>query len=215
MLAEDAAGQIRTLKLDKPILFGRSNGAVTAALVASIQPKLARAVLLEDPPMGGVARPNIGAATPGAENWFDAWLKWMQDLGRRPHGERIASTVARWPHGTPVLPDEPVWPEEEFVPWVEGLARFDTSIFRRKISFWSLMSYVDDVTQIPCPILLLAGNLAHGSLVSEEGAELLEAGWQQGTLVRFENAGHLISRGRTFAPALAVIKTFLEHLSEP
>jgi pimeloyl-ACP methyl ester carboxylesterase len=209
LLAEDAAELIRALKLDSSILFGRSNGAVTAALVASMQPKLARAVLLEDPPMGGMPRPNVSAATQGGENWFDAWLQWMQGLSQRPHEERIASTVARWPHGAPVLPDEPIWPEEEFVPWVEGLAQFDTSIFRRKISFWSLMPYLEQVAQVSCPILLLAGNPDHGSLVSEDGVELLKARWQRGTLVRIENAGHVISRGRTFASSLAVIKTFL------
>lgn len=213
LLAEDAVKLIAALKLDNPVLFGRSNGAVTAALVAGGQPDLARAVLLEDPPMGGVPRPNVSTTGLDGGNWFDAWLKWMQALGQQPHQERIASAVARWPHGTPVAPGEPVWPEEEFVPWVEGLAQFDTSVFRRKISFWSLMPYLDQVAGIRCPILLLAGNPAHGSLASDEGAELLGAGWQRGTLVRFENTGHLITRGRTFAAALEVIKTFLEQHS--
>jgi pimeloyl-ACP methyl ester carboxylesterase len=144
-----------------------------------------------------------------AGNWFEEWLEWLRGLSRRPHAERIAAVVERWPHGTPVLPDEPIWPEDEFVPWVEGLAHFDTTVFERKIGYWSLLPYLDQVAQIPCPILLLAGNPEYGSLVPEDAAETLELAAQQGSVVRFANAGHLISRGRTTAAFVAAVRAFL------
>jgi pimeloyl-ACP methyl ester carboxylesterase len=38
ILVEDVAGLIRTLNLERPMLIGRSNGAVTAFLVAARYP---------------------------------------------------------------------------------------------------------------------------------------------------------------------------------
>lgn len=213
LLAEDARALIHALALRRPILYGRSNGAVTAVLVAAAQPELARAVILEDPPLGGMPRPNVEPGAPGGGNWFADWLRWLQGLRQRPHAERIASTAARWPHGTPVLPDEPLWPEDEFVPWVEALAQFDTTVFERKISFWSLTPYLEQLAQIPQPLLLMAGNPLYGSLAPEGVEELLT--WQRGTLMRFEDAGHLMSRGRAFDGCLAAVHAFLREQTAP
>ncbi|RIK41124.1 MAG: hypothetical protein DCC55_12935 [Chloroflexi bacterium] len=209
LLAEDAGALIRTLGLERPILFGRSNGAVTAVLVAAAQPEPARAIILEEPPLGGMPRPNVKPGAQGGGNWFADWLGWIQSLSQRPHAERIAAAAARWPHGTPVLPDEPIWPEAEFVPWVEALAQFDTTVFERKISFWSLAPYLENIAQIPCPILLMAGNPLHGSLVAE-GVEEMPA-WQGRTVVRFDQAGHFVSRGRTYLACLEGVRTFLNE----
>jgi N-formylmaleamate deformylase len=207
LLAQDAAALIDKLALQQPVLFGRSNGAVTAVLMALAQPTLPRALILEEPPLGGMPRPNFEPSGQGGGNWFEAWLTWLRGLGQQPHHERIASSVARWPHGIPVLPDEPVWPEADFVPWVEALAQFDTTVFSRKISFWSLVPYLEQMTQIHCPVLLMAGNPDFGSLVPE-GAEEAVA-WQGRTVVRFAQAGHLISRGRTYEECLGVVEGFL------
>jgi pimeloyl-ACP methyl ester carboxylesterase len=209
LLADDALALLDALKLDRPILMGRSNGAVTAVMVAEARPGLPRALLLEEPPMGGMPRPNVRPAPQMAGNWFEEWLQWLQSLHRLPHTERVMAVAARWPHGTPVLADEPIWPEAEFVPWVEGLARFDTTVFQRQIGYWSLLPYLAQIDQIPCPILLLAGNPEHGSLAPEDEAETFEIAARQGTVVRFEQAGHLISRGRTFDAFMAVVKSFL------
>ncbi|MCL4861158.1 MAG: alpha/beta hydrolase [Caldilineaceae bacterium] len=214
LLAEDAAALIETLTLQQPILFGRSNGAVTAVLVALAQPTLARALILEEPPLGGMPRPNVQPdGAQGGGNWFEAWLSWLRGLRQQPHLERIASSAARWPHGIPVLPDEPVWPEEEFVPWVEALAQFDTTVFRRKISFWSLLPYVGQLAQIPAPILLMGGNPEYGSLVPEGAEEAAE--WRGRTVVRFARAGHLVSRGRSFGGCLAAVQRFLREQTPP
>jgi N-formylmaleamate deformylase len=207
LLAEDAAALFDKLALQRPVLFGRSNGAVTAVLVALAQPGLARALILEEPPMGGMPRPNVQPGGQGGGNWFEAWLTWLRGLSQQPHRERIASAVARWPHGIPVLPDEPVWPEADFVPWVEALVQFDTTVFSRKISFWSLVPYVGQVAQLPAPILLLAGNPEFGSLVPEGAEQAPE--WQGRTVVRFAQAGHLISRGQTDKEYLRVVEGFL------
>jgi pimeloyl-ACP methyl ester carboxylesterase len=207
LLAEDAVALSDKLALQQPILFGRSNGAVTAVLVALVRPGLARALILEEPPMGGMPRPNVEPGSQGGGNWFEAWLTWLRGLGQQPHRERIASSVARWPHGIPVLPDEPVWPEADFVPWVEALAQFDTTVFSRKISFWSLLPHVGQLPQISAPILLMAGNPEAGSLVPDGAEEAAE--WQGRTTVRFARAGHLISRGRTHDECLGVVEGFL------
>jgi len=47
--ANDIVGLIKTLKLSPPILIGHSMGGMTAAVVASRNPKLLRALILADP----------------------------------------------------------------------------------------------------------------------------------------------------------------------
>ena len=47
--ADDVAGLIKTLRLSSPILIGHSMGGLTAAVVASRNPKLLRGLILADP----------------------------------------------------------------------------------------------------------------------------------------------------------------------
>src|SRR5947209_7619464 len=49
-LADDVAGVIRELGLEKPYIFGHSMGAETATALAANYPDLLRAIILEDPP---------------------------------------------------------------------------------------------------------------------------------------------------------------------
>jgi N-formylmaleamate deformylase len=200
------------LHLERPVLMGRSNGAVTAALVAANHPDLVRAVVLEEPPSGGMPRPAIRQEQVGQQNWFQAWLRWMEGLKRMPHATRLASAIARWPHGLPVPPDEPVWPEDDFVPYVEALAQFDTNIFKHNIGYWSLVPYLERVAGITCPVLLVAGNPELGSLVPAEVADELCAAWSYGQCTHITEAGHIISRGRTHDRFMQVVQPFLSRL---
>lgn len=211
ILAEDVAALIEVLQLDNPILLGRSNGAVTAVLVAAAHPQRVRAILLEDPPSGGMPRPTVTQEPLESQNWFQAWLSWMESLKTLPHEERLASAIERWPTGLPIPPGTPVWPEDDFVSYVAALARFDTNIFKRKIGYWSLVPYLDRIPEIACPILLLAGNPELGSVIPPETAAHIEATWQQGQLVQFDDAGHIISRGQTFPAFLMAVRSFLQE----
>jgi pimeloyl-ACP methyl ester carboxylesterase len=210
LLADDVAALLETLKLERPFLIGRSNGAVTAVLVAAAHPDRVRGLVLEEPPAGGMPRPTIRQEQVQQQNWFQAWLQWMQRLEQMPHQERLASAIARWPHGLPVPPDEPLWPEDDFVPYVTALAQFKTDIFRQKIGYWSLVSYLEQAAGLTCPVLLVAGNPEIGSLVPEETAAELAASWPQGQVVRVAEAGHIISRGRPSVQFMGHLQSLLD-----
>jgi pimeloyl-ACP methyl ester carboxylesterase len=111
ILAADVVALINALKLDRPILIGRSNGAITAFLIATDDPPLVRALILEDPPAGGRPAPAVRPEVLTGNNWFQEWLTWLQRLKGMTHAERVASAAARWPHGMPIPQDEPLWGE--------------------------------------------------------------------------------------------------------
>jgi pimeloyl-ACP methyl ester carboxylesterase len=63
--AEDLAGLIQELKLDKPIVMGHSMGSSAVAWFAAKYPDVPRAVVLEDP--GLVPRPNSAVRSDSSE----------------------------------------------------------------------------------------------------------------------------------------------------
>lgn len=209
LLADDTAALLDALELERPFLVGRSNGAITAVLVAAAHPDRVRGLALEDPPAGGMPRPVIRQEQTQGQNWFQAWLQWMQRLGKMSHEEQMAAAMARWPHGLPAPPDEPLWPEDDFVPYVAALAQFNTNIFRQKIGYWSLGAYLEEAAALTCPLLLITGNPELGSLVPEETAAQLAASWPQGQVVRVAEAGHIVSRGRSHVQFMQHLQSFL------
>jgi len=212
ILTDDALSLVEALKLDRPIVLGHSNGAVTAYLMAVRQPDLVRALMMEDPPAGG--RPIPAASQEVLEgsnnNWYDEWMGWMRHLKTMSHDERVQSAAARWPHGMPIPPDEPLWGEDDFVGRTESLAHFDLSIFDTKIDFWSLLNYLEQATQITCPMLLLTGDPMLGSLVTEDVVLTLMARVPQMQWQQIEGGSHILSRGRPFEQTLTTIGAFLD-----
>ncbi len=158
ILTDDAISLVEALNLEQPIVLGHSNGAVTAYLMTVQQPDLVRALVMEDPPAGGRPIPAVSQdVLEGGNNWYDEWMGWMRQLKTMPHDEQIRSTVARWPHGMPIPPDEPLWCEDDFMGRIESLSRFDLALFDTKIDFWSLLNYLEQANRITCPTLLLTG----------------------------------------------------------
>jgi len=213
ILTDDALSLVEVLELERPVVLGHSNGAVTAYLTAVQQPDCLRALVMEEPPAGGRPMPAVRQEVLTGNNWYDEWMGWLRRLKRMPHDERVQSTAARWPHGLPIPQDEPLWGEDEFVSRIESLAHFDISIFERKVDFWSLLDYLDQATRITCPLLLLTGEPMLGSLVTEDVVLTLmervpQLQWQQ-----IEGGSHILSRGRTFERTLAAIEVFLDATS--
>lgn len=209
VLTADVVALISALKLDRPILSGRSNGAITAFLLAAQHPNLVRALIMEDPPAGGRPAPAVRQEVLTGNNWFQEWMTWLQRLKHLPHDERVASTAARWPHGMPIPQDEPLWNEDDFVGYVESMASFDNSIFQQQIAYWTLVPYLDAIDKIACPILLLTGEPMLGSVMPEDVVLTLmercpRLQWQQ-----IAGGGHILSRGRPFAQYRKAMETFL------
>jgi len=210
ILTDDALSLVEMLKLERPIVLGHSNGAVTAYLMTVRQPDLVRALVMEEPPAGGRPMPAVRTEVLADNNWYDEWMSWMRRLKTMPHGERVQSAAARWPHGMPIPQDEPLWGEDDFVGRIESLTHFDTSIFDTKIEFWSLLNYLDQATHIVCPMLLLTGEPLLGSMVAEDVILRLMERVQQLQWRQIEGGAHFLSRGRPFERTLAAINAFLE-----
>ncbi|MCI0399353.1 MAG: alpha/beta hydrolase [Chloroflexi bacterium] len=211
ILASDVVALIHTLGLERPILLGHSNGAVTAARLAATEPGLARAAILVDPPLQA-PRPPAGeqAGEQGGDfnDWFSGWLAWLQGLKSQTHAERVAAFAASWPHGQPVPPDEPLWPEEDLVPFVEAHALFNLDLFQQGVAYWSLNDYLEIVPQITCPILLITSGIQAGERV-EASVQRLVSSWQNGRHVPMPGTGHMVSHGRSHDDFMAVLTNFL------
>lgn len=212
ILTDDILSLVEMLKLERPVVLGHSNGAVTAYLMAMRQPDRLHALVMEDPPAGGRPMPAARQELLEGQNWFNEWMEWMRRLKTMPHDVRVQSAMARWPHGMPIPQDESLWGEDDFVGHIESLAHFDISIFDTKIDFWSLLNYLDQATRITCPTLLLTGEPLLGSMVAEDVVLTLMERMPQLQWQQIEGGGHILSRGRPFERTLAAIDAFLDSV---
>lgn len=202
LLAEDVAGMIRVLKLETPILLGHSMGGGTAVLVAATYPDLARSILLEDPPWDNIPSPQI-ANSEGYKAWLTPWLAWLEHLKTQTHEERLVSSLAQLPPGSPV------WPEDEYVPWVEASAQLDPDLVKLGTT-WSIKNVLvrELVPRITCPVLLMQASSTFPVFGAPQQAQQVPSAWPHVKTVRFENTGHLIHREQ-FDQFIGVIKAFL------
>lgn len=201
LLAEDVAGVLRELKLERASLLGHSMGAQTAALVAAGSPDLVHAVILEDPPWHDTPRAQI-AQSEGYRAWFNSWLAWLEQLRALPHAEQMAAALGHMPPGSPM-------PEEEYVAWVDASAHLSLDLARSSMSLWNqeVTPWREVVPRIACPILLMT---ARSGVMTQQDAQEAAALWRRGRVARFEQAGHQIHVD-AFEPFIAAVKGFLSE----
>ena len=92
--AEDLAGLIQELKLDKPIVMGHSMGSSAVAWFAAKYPDVPRAVVLEDP--GLVRRPN-SAARSGSSEMRDKMRAQILQRNNMPLDQIVAECMEKTP----------------------------------------------------------------------------------------------------------------------
>lgn len=203
--AEDVAGALRELKLERPALLGHSMGAETAALVAASHPELVHAVVLEDPAWHDTPMRGQMAQSEGYRAWFNSWLAWLEQLRTLPHAEQMAAALRQMPPGSSM-------PEEEYVPWVDASAHLSFDLARSSMALWNqeVTPWREVVPRIACPILLMTGNKARSAVMTQQNAQEVAALWQRGRLARFEQAGHQIHVD-AFEPFIAAVKGFLSE----
>ncbi len=192
LLTADAVGVCRELHLEKPVLFGHSMGALTAAQVASSNPTLARSLVLEDPPLH--SRPPVRHPS---EDEPAKWQREMGDLLTLPRTEQLALAFTRHPD----------WSEEETIPWLDAKMQFRPEVMTYRLSLFE-RSWREIIPYIICPILLLTGMPARGALVTPDLAREVVLSWQNGQAKYINGAGHSIHRDR-FAETMAAVQTFL------
>ncbi len=207
--ADDLAGLITALGLDKPVVIGHSMGARTAAIAAGRHPQLIRAVILEDPP------------------WFDSWSTqadidaYLEELkNNQPSLED--NRFKSWLTEVDTIPVEELeaqcradntdWPEGEFEPWAVSKHQFNMQIFDvidrdKKLSpLWP-----QTAAAITCPALLITAEVERGALVTPELAAEFTERVPTARSVHIADAGHSIRRNQ-YAAYVAIVREFLSEI---
>ncbi len=213
LLTRDVIELIRTLSLRRPIVWGHSNGALTAADVAASAPELASAIVLEDPPWGEAPAQFSKHASeegpwPGFTNWYNGWIAWHKALRNQMLEERIASSKGYLPPGANS------WSEEEMELYLEGQAQFNLDVLKFVPFVPTRTPWRETVERIQCPILLLTANPERGAMVTPEEARKIATTWQQGQYVSFPEVGHFLHREmqeEQFDRLVSVVRNFLHE----
>jgi N-formylmaleamate deformylase len=196
--ADDLAGLVRELGLDRPVLLGHSMGALTALVAAVRHPTLPAALVLEDPPphwLGPHDRDD-DSATVSREA--------MLALKRLTFDELVVAQRRDSPH----------WPEDETARWARAKQRFHpdvTAIFGTHSDHAAdrLRAALDAVT---CPVLLLTGDPGQGALVTAEAAAVLGDHLADLEVVHLPGTGHSI-RHDDPAGYGAAVRAFLARIA--
>jgi len=193
-MAEDAAGVIRELKLEKPFVYGHSMGAGTATRLAADHPDLVRAVLLEDPGWRDAPPTSERDASSQRPRMFD----WVYDLQALSREERIARGRAM----------NPGWPEVDIIPWADSKAEFNSALLQRTPT--PDQPWRELIARISCPILLITGDPELHSIVTPATAHEAEQIWKNGEVLHIEGAGHNVHRDR-YEATMPAIRDFLNR----
>ncbi len=187
-LADDVAGLIKALHLNKPAVLGHSMGGLTALILAANYPDLAGCLLMEDPPF----------SAPATAGEITAWMRQWGASVRQWQGDSLEDLMAAEHERSPR------WSEAELKPWAESKHQLDLDVFEAHLprpTWQSLMPKVE------CPILLIYGD--NGTMVDDALAAEAASLWKQGESVQIAGAGHCIRRDNLH-DFLAVVHQFLK-----
>ena len=207
LLVEDAAGVIRALKLDHPRIIGLSQGGSTVLRLAATYPELVRSFIFEG---WGDESPQSGDFTnsEGYRAWFNTWLAWLERLRTLSHQERMLSAL---PQLVPTMGGS-MWPEDEYVPMVEGYAQVNLDLARYSMNLWSGTDRDEPaelLKRVTCPALIMK----HAWAFPAQGTQpaVREGASEQPNIriVYFEHTGHLIRRV-AFEQYITLVRDFLK-----
>ncbi len=158
-----------------PVLVGLSMGGGTAAAVAGVRPDLVRAVVLEDPVLGG--------------GRFNDELG--EELVERRVREKRAVTAD--PQGTLAKGrrEHPSWPESEYSPWRDAKLQTDTGMLR-DVMTTVRTPWPEVVAAIAVRTLVVLGR--QGIWTEEQIEELRKVAADRVRVEIVENAGHCVRR---------------------
>lgn len=195
--AEDLAGLIRALKLEKPILMGHSMGSSSVAWFAAKYPDIPGAVILEDPRLiprpSSSPRSSANAASAAAQERRRAQILARNNMS-------YEALVAQ------CLKNTPQWGRSECEYWAPSKRLHHPDTAFRSRSGRPAMSEL--FAKITAPTLILKAD-AQGAdrRKNEEVAELLK----NGRIVHVEGARHNVRRDQK-ARLLKALRTFLGEL---
>ncbi len=191
-MADDLAGLIEGLDLDRPVVAGHSMGAGYTQNAATRYPHLMRAIVLEDP--GWRDRP---MATGEHADRSVRMRGGFEEIQAASFDDALAIVRAQF---DPAVSDE--------------MVRFLTQS-KRELNLNILNSFrgPDDdwrdlVAKVKCPLLLFTGNPERGGLVTEAAYQEAVKLAPQIERVHVDTVGHLI-RYEAFDTFMAALKPFL------
>jgi pimeloyl-ACP methyl ester carboxylesterase len=169
VLAEEGAS--------RPILVGLSMGGGTAAAVAARRPELVRAVVLEDPVLGG-GRFSDEHATEFAERRVRERQGALDDP---------ATTLARGRR------EHPGWPETEYGPWGEAKQQTEVEVLR-DLDTTVHTPWPEVAAAIEVPALVVLGS--DGIWSPEMREQLVALGNDRLEIEEVDGAAHCVRRDR-------------------
>jgi pimeloyl-ACP methyl ester carboxylesterase len=192
--ADDLAGVIRELKLVRPVVMGHSMGSFAAAAFAAKYPDVARAVVLEDPNLGGARRPGAAGAAADPEARRAALLA----TNNRSEAELVAQCMK----------NSPKWGQSECEIWAPSKRRHHPyTALGRGVGARPPMSEL--FAKITVPTLILKADAPPDvRRQNEQVAGILK----HGQIVHIDGAGHNVRREEK-QRALAALKPFLARVS--
>jgi len=91
-----------------------------------------------------------------------------------------------------LMPGAPLYSEADYVPFVEGQARFDPAFFRHVAKMGYLFEEPDVIARIACPLLLMTARPMMPGATIGSGLAAFENNWRDGQHVHFPDSGHAI-----------------------
>ena len=186
--ANDLAGLVAVLGLDKPKLVGHSLGAATIALFAGLYPDMPGCIVLEDPPPFETMVAVDEQAVAGRAQWRESAA-----ANKEKSIEELVEMNRQ---------ENPTWPEAERVPWAVSKKQFNLNAFDEKRINAAIGNQI--VGQIACPTLLVTADTKLGSLYPPAAAEELAAAQPNFEHVAIPGAGHNVRREQPEAFLMAV-----------
>ena len=202
ILVEDVAGVIRELKLGRPRIIGLSQGGSTVLRLAATYPELVHSFIFEG--WGDDNQPGAFANSEGYLAWYNAWLERLRTMS---HEERMVSAL---PQLLPTMGGS-IWPEDEYVPVVEGYALFDLDLARNSMKLWTSIDRdkPDELLKrVACPALIMKHAWAFPAPGTQPLVREVASEQPNIRIVYFEHTGHLIHRV-AFEQYMALVREFL------
>ena len=151
-LASDAAEVLRTIVGQPALVVGHSLGGLVAEELALTEPGLVAGLVLEDPAWV------TGPPTPGsAPEFLRGWLSMFAGVP--------ADELERWARR-----ENPTWPDDEKVTWARSKTQVDQRLGRIAHD-WHGRDWVEALAGLTCPVTVVTGDQAKGSVVGAAHVE--------------------------------------------
>lgn len=194
------------------VLYGHSLGALVATAAAAARPSKVSAVILEDPPSPAFWQ---SLADTMYQPTFEAMQRWAgrKDLSVRQLAENFGREVVKsWPDGR-VMRISDVRDAVSLRFTASCLRDMDPRVMTRILEGRWHEGYDQTASfaGVPCPTLLLRGDVSRGGMLSLEDATQLQGRMLDCLRIDFPTAGHLL-HWQVRSEVAGHVGTFLESL---